>query len=98
MQKIKTQLLNKFFLSASTIDDSQGSLVDATQLQINPDLLVNIFITERDVEDQIKVLHCNKAFEPDEISPHFLKKGGPHIIPSLSQLFNLSISTGKYQS
>ena len=96
--KDKAQLLNKFFLSASTIDDSQGSLPDAPQLQINPDLLVNIFITEKDVEDQIKVLDCNKAFGPDEISPRFLKEGGPHIISSLTQLFNLSLSTGKYPS
>ena len=94
--KEKAQLLNEFFVSASTIDESKGTLPDTPHLLNNPDMLENIIITEKDVEDQIKVLDCNKAFGPDEISPYFLKKGGPQIISSLTQLFNHSISTKRY--
>ena len=73
--KEKASAFNDFFLKASLLDDSHASLPDEI-LPIN-DRMDYIDISLNDVLDQISCLDVTKAYGPDEISPRFIKEGGP---------------------
>jgi hypothetical protein len=60
------------------------------------DLLENIEITEKDVEDVLKCINTNKAYGPDNLSPRLLKEAGQSIVKVLTRLFNKSLQLGKF--
>ena len=62
-----TELVNKFFCEQSTLDDSDHTPPDLTELQT--DGLRQILITETEVEDILKILDTSKATGPDCINP-----------------------------
>ena len=94
--QLKAEAFNKFFLEASVIDESSSTLPNTQQIIVDHPTLDNILITEQEVLNQIKLLAYKKSFGPDEISPRFLKEGGPSIVTSLTKLFNLSLLKGKF--
>ena len=92
--KSKADLFNSFFLSHSNIDTSHAEL-PADEVFQNAPFLENIVTTEAEVADLLKCIDPTKATGPDGISPRLLKEAGLTIVPSLTKLFNLSLSTAK---
>ena len=91
--KGKASLFNNFFLSHNKIDDSNAKLPNNY-----PECLASlheIVATEEEVLDQLKALDVNKATGPDEISPRLLNMAGETIVPSLTKLINLSLTSCK---
>ena len=85
----KANILNEFFCSQSTIDDSNNQLPST---QSFPDtILSNINITEEDIKDAIKCLKIDKASGPDKISPRMIKEGCNELCIPFCMLFNLSL-------
>ena len=68
----KANLLNDYFVSISTIDESQSNLPDFI-LKTNY-FLNDILITESEISDILSHLIVNKANGPDEISHRMLKE------------------------
>ena len=92
--KAKANAFNTFFTNVSSLDDSNATLpndIPNTEYQLN-----NIFITEEDVSDQIKVLDTNKAYGHDGISPKLLKEACSEISLSLCKLFNASLQLSRF--
>ena len=90
--KAKAEAFNDFFLQSSTVDDSQAPVPDNT---CHADrTLGEINLTPKDIEDLLKTLDITKASGPDQISQVMIKRAGEAIVPSLTRLFNLSLSKG----
>ena len=53
-------------------------------------------ITNNEAFDLIKSINVTKATGPDGISPKLLHEAGYAIVPSLTRLFNLSITSNKF--
>ena len=88
-------LFNKYFLKASQLDNSNRNLPHYQRI-VNPDENFDtIEITTNDVLDQVKCLNSSKSYDPDGISPIFIKEGSNKLILALQKLFQLSIY--KYQ-
>ena len=85
----KADLLNTFFTSQSTIDDSNGILPIYIDETVNK--LENIVILENDVLNILKLLDPTKAVGHDHISPRLLKEGKNELALLLCTLFNLSL-------
>ena len=92
----KAELFNSFFLTHSTLDDSNEPDPDDT-VRTNQ-TLTSLKILEKDVSDLIKSLDTNKATGPDNISQKMLKEARDAITPSLTKLFNMSLDLAKYPS
>ena len=88
--KEKAEEFNQFFLTHSTIDDTNVPIPAHTP-HTNA-RLSSVKITEADVTDLLKDLDISKATGPDRISHVMLKNSGPVIAPSLTKLFNLSLT------
>ena len=58
--------------------------------------LDSLQVTESDVLDQLKCLETNKSYGPDGISPRLLKEAGETVGKILKELFNKSLSLGKF--
>ncbi len=83
----KANLLNNFFVSQSTFDESKA------QLPPNPPHSQNT------INQKIKTpveLDVSKATGPNHISKHLLKKVAVPISETLSELFNFSLSIGEF--
>ena len=92
----KADLLNNFFTSQSTIDDSNGILPIYINETVNE--LENIVISENDVCDILKLLDTTKAVGHDHISPRLLKEGKNELAIPLCTLFNLSLQQKVFPS
>ena len=55
---------------------------------------VELLCTEEDIYDLVAELDCNKSTGPDDISAKILKGTATSVTPSLTHLFNMSITTG----
>ena len=94
--KSKAEVFNDFFASSSKLEDSHVPKPDST---CNVErVLDKISIQEKDIADLLKCLDISKATGPDQISQVMLKKAGDSIVPSLTQLFNLSLERGVFPS
>ena len=91
--KEKAELFNKFFLSHNKIDPTNVNLPNAHEIPNH--VLGEIVATEDEVLELIMALDTSKATGPDGISPQLLKAAGKEIVPSLTRLINLSLSTCK---
>lgn len=67
-------------------------------LSVSKNKLCTITVTEQDVLDLIKSIDTSKATGHDLISPIMLKKAGIAIIPSLCDIFNMSLTLWKFPS
>ena len=91
--KEKASAFNNFFLESSFLDDSKATLPDEAFLFHGR--LDSIDITLNDVLDQLSCLDITKAYGPDEISPRFLKEGGPVLAETILKLYRLSLRTSR---
>ena len=85
----KANILNDFFCSISTIDDSGTSLPILNERTNSS--LSNLIINVTDVTDVLSSLKVNKAVGPDGISHRMLKNTFRTISVPLLKLFNLSL-------
>ena len=92
----KSELFNKFFCEQSTLDDSDHTPPDLTELQT--DGLRQILITETEVEEILKILDTSKATGPDCINPRLLREAAPILKYPLCKLFNISLSLSSFPS
>ena len=90
----KAEILNKYFVSISTVDDSNTNLPKFNQKCQN--LLSNIEFSPEEIESLIKILNVNKATGPDIISNKMLKPVSKEISLPLSILFNRSFREGRF--
>ena len=90
----KAEILNKYFVSISTVDDSTTHLPNSEQKCQN--LLSSIECSPDEIESLIKLLNVNKATGPDIISNKMLKPVSKEISLPLSILFNRSFREGKF--
>ena len=93
----KANYFNKFFESASVLDDSSAKLPqnDNSDVRLSLDSIID---GEDEVLDQLKILDCNKSYGPDSISPHFIKLATDALVKPLTQLYNLSLCQGVFPS
>ena len=90
----KATLFNNFFLSHCDIDLTNARLPNRNA---NPDVLLdNICASTNEVYELIQSLDVNKSMGHDGISARMLKSAGLAIVPSLTRLFNLCLSEGKF--
>ena len=92
--KEKADTFNNFFLKSAKIDDTNVPRPDFTCTVENR--LSQVIVNEKDIIDLLKSLDITKATGPDQISHVMLKKAGDVISPSLSRIFNLSLTSAKY--
>ena len=85
----KSEVLNNFFCSVSTIDDANVNLPNF-ELR-NNNTLSNNNILQSSVIDLLNLLKVNKATGPDGISHRMLKFTSKNISVSLTKLFSLSL-------
>ena len=87
----KAELLNTFFTSQSTVDDTYG------HIPILPDIvdqhsLEQIVISESDVLDILTTLDPTKAVGHDHVGPRLPKEAPNELSAPLCKLFNLSLN------
>ena len=89
-------MLNSFFAkcfnSRSAPLEENATRGVTTRLEEFPD---DLYCTEEEVRDLLSHLDISKSNGPDGISAKMLKYTAPYISSSITQLFNLSIRTGK---
>ena len=90
----KANILNDYFCSISTIDDSGTSLPIFNERTNSS--LSNLIINVTDVTDVLSSLKVNKAVGPHGISHRMLKNTFRTISVPLLKLFNLSLRSHSY--
>jgi hypothetical protein len=88
--KSKSVILNKFFCSQSSLDNSNKETPEDFYVQ-PVRTLTSITVTPQDVEDAINTLNINKASGPDEISNRLLCETASVTKYPLCSLFNHSL-------
>lgn len=90
----KANLINKFLVQQSTLDDSNASLPDTCP---EPSILIEQKVIQPEEVYEILVnLDTTKATGPDGISNRLLKEAAVSISEPLSHLFNYSLSIGYF--
>jgi len=90
----KANLLNRFFCSQSTIDDSNSQLPDINALPNST--LEDLTITEQDVKDAVSCIDPSKASGSDLVSPRLIREGVDVLAAPLSSFFNKLIATSSF--
>ena len=88
----KAKLLNDFFVSQTTLDESAAVLPDIAFPVV--DTLNNIMITSEEVKTVLQTLKLGKSSGPDNINNRILKEIAIPISEPLSDLYNFSLSHG----
>jgi Reverse transcriptase (RNA-dependent DNA polymerase)/Endonuclease-reverse transcriptase len=94
-------IIGKHFQSISTLpddpsfnksmDESVKSTLDSLALPSQPVILP---FTQQQLTDACEHINTNTALGPDDISPHFIKHGGPMLMSCLFLLFHLCYQHG----
>ena len=92
----KADLFNHFFSSVFTEEDHDNmpGLIEELNQSANPDCLRNFTIDQEAVLLELSHLDTNKCGGPDRIPSILLKEGAVSIAPSLTRIYNLSLSLG----
>lgn len=90
----KANLLNKYFVTQSTLDESNARLPPNPP---NPHILIEQKVIQpEDVYEILINLDVSKATGPDGISNRLLREAAVSISQPLSHLFNYSLSKGQF--
>ncbi|MCG8033361.1 MAG: endonuclease/exonuclease/phosphatase family protein, partial [Candidatus Thiodiazotropha taylori] len=84
----KARMLNQYFSSQTTVNDTNKSLPHLDPVQHN---LESITISIQDVKDVLQHLNISKACGPDLISPRLLKEGASLLASPYCTIFNRSL-------
>ncbi|KAK3098188.1 hypothetical protein FSP39_017040 [Pinctada imbricata] len=90
----KANLLNRFFCSQSSINDS-GKTLPPSINNVSP-VLQAIAIPTPDVKDFLNCLDISKAVGPDGLSPRLLKEAANVLAPPMCKLFNYSLKLKQF--
>lgn len=71
--KEKANLLNEYFASQSTVDDSSAALPDDSDFYQTAEILSHIATSEREIRDLFLTLDVGKACGPDGIGNRIIK-------------------------
>jgi hypothetical protein len=93
--KEKAEAFNETFVSSSSLTRDDYD-IPLEGISPDHDLLDNINILEKDVEDVIKCINTSKAYGPDNLSPRLIKEAGTSIVPILTKFFNKSLQLAKF--
>jgi hypothetical protein len=95
--KAKCKLFNDYFLSHSNVNDNGVFLppLNAHSPSLG-NVLTDVVITEQEVLAQLRSIDTTKSTGPDNISPKMLKLADLSIVPSLTRLFNLSLTSESF--
>ena len=91
-EKEKANILNNFFTEQTLLDDSHATLPQTVKNTTYK--LDSIIVTPEEVRDTLKSLPIGKAAGPDLINNRLLKELAQPLALPLSDLFNLSLSSG----
>ena len=86
----KANVLNDFFFSQSTLDDSNHNLPNINNIANCS--LSNSIIYSQDVKDAVASMDPNKASDPDRISPRPIREGIDVLTIPLSNYYNSLLS------
>ena len=89
----KADMLNNYFAKCWNLSQPHQSSDDIASTDDDNDLL---FCSTEEIESFLLTLDTSKATGPDNISARMLKETATSIAPSLTKLFNLSISKGSF--
>ena len=90
----KAEVLNKFFASVFTAEDT-NNLPDLQENSRSKGIsLTDMRVTPAAVEKKLQELNPNKAKGPDKISPRILKELSKELAKPLCVLFNKTLETG----
>ena len=90
----KAVLLNSYFHQCF---NTMVPPLDEHQSPLNPSSFpAELLCTEDVIFDLITELDCNKSSGPDDISARMLKGTAASVTPSITRLFNLSLSSGSF--
>ncbi|MCP3899199.1 MAG: hypothetical protein GY707_05745, partial [Desulfobacteraceae bacterium] len=92
----KAEEFNKYFLSASSLNDEGVDIPKLNRVFSNN--LDQINITLQDVKDQLISLDCSKSYGPDGLPPILLKEGCDTISTVLHRLFTISLQMSEFPS
>lgn len=92
----KANVLNDFFISISSLDDTNTVLPDFFPITLKS--IENIDITESEITDILSNLVTKKASGPDEVSHRMLKETSKSVCIPLRILFNRSLRESIYPS
>ncbi|MES9881747.1 MAG: reverse transcriptase family protein [Sedimenticola sp.] len=92
----KASLLNDYFITQSTVDDTQS---DPLYPSVPTNIALSSFnITPTDIIDVLSSLNTSKASGPDLLHPRILKEARCSLAVPLSIFFNSSVSSGTFPS
>jgi len=91
-------MLNDFFLSVSSLDDSNVNLPPNMRILPNESNLSELNLTEQDILDQMKLIDTSKAYGLDSLPPMLIKEGGHSMCNLLLRLFTISLQTSRFPS
>ena len=91
-EKEKANILNNFFTEQTLLDDSQATLPQTVKNTTYK--LDSIIVTPEEVRDTLQSLPIGKAAGPDLINNRILKELAQPLALPLSDLFNMSLSSG----
>ena len=91
----KAETFNTYFSSVFTVDDGSDVSTLQESLSYCPSIIQSIEFSVDEVCTELENLNPNKACDPDLIPARLLKLGAEFIAPSLTQLFQLSLTSGK---
>jgi len=92
----KASMLNKYFSECSNMAQPSLSENDRVNFKVNGECPVDFMCTAEEVYNMLTSLDTTKANGPDRISAKMLKETATSITPSMTKLFKISISSGKF--
>ncbi len=92
----KVNLLNSYFCTQSSIDDSNHHLPPT--IPVSNHNLSTIVISPSDVRDAISFIDPSKACGPDTISPRLLREAAQELSEPLATYFNILINSSHFPS
>ena len=89
--KETANLLNEYFPSQSTVDDSSAALPDDSDFYQTAEILSHITTSEREIRDLFLTLAVSKACGPDGIGNRIIKMSTDGLARAFSLFSNLSL-------
>ena len=89
------EAFNTYFSTVFTADDGSDVPVLRRSLSFHPSIIQSIEFNAEEVYNELRTLNCGKACGPDLLPSRLLKLGAEFIAPSLTHLFQLSLSSGE---
>ena len=94
--KETANLLNEYFPSQSTVDDSSAALPDDSDFYQTAEILSHITTSEREIRDLFLTLAVSKACGPDGIGNRIIKMSTNGFARAFSLFSNLSFQHGVF--